>query len=185
MMRVPTQWFGGAMAGTLVIAGMVGCANKEAVAPEPAPTPAPLASVNGVEITEEDYESEVARRVAAGRPLEQPEDILQDLVERQAMLDQAEASGVLEDPQVKREVDNKRLGQWLDRSLQVERDAVRVSDDELLAHYETEQNSFTRPEMVRFAMLYRRTNPADSEEAANALREDLQQGRAWLLIIIR
>jgi parvulin-like peptidyl-prolyl isomerase len=162
----------------LAILVMAGCAKKEtAIEPPPAEAPLPLASVNGVAITEEDFSFEVQRRAAAGRPVGEPSEVLQDLVERQAMLQKAEASDVMKDPAVRRELDNKRLGQWLDRSLQVERDAVRVSDDELLAYYEKEQDSFTRPAMVRLAVLYRRA----SGDSSTTLQEELETAKAEFL----
>ncbi len=161
----------------LLVAGVVatGCGRKEPAAP------APLARVGDAVITEKDYVFEVQRRLEHGRPLGQPREILQELVERQAMLQKAERSEVMEDPEVRRELENKQLGQWLDRTLQVARDAVQVTDEEIRAYYDAHPEAHTRAEMSRLAMLYRRVSPRDSAETQAALREDLERGRAEFL----
>jgi len=167
--------------GVMMAVGLLftGCGSRDAVPPEP-PEP-PLAAVDGVSITEADFAFEVQRRQASGRPLGEPQAILDDLIQRQAMLQQAERSDIMQDPAVRRELENKQLGQWLDRSLQVERDRVRVSDAELRAEYDARPEAFTRPEMARLAMLYRRVNRRDAEAAQAALRADLESGRALFL----
>jgi len=161
----------------LTVVSAVGCGKKAAVVEEPSP----LASVNGVAITEEDFSFEIQRRMSSGRPLGDAQSILKDLIERQVMIQKAESSEVMKDPQVKRELENRQLGQWLDRSLQVERDAVSVSDDELRAHYESNSTNYTRPEMVRMAILYRRVNPRDPDDSSAKIQEELEKGRAAYL----
>lgn len=166
----------GASVGVLLAVLMinVGCGKKES-APE---QPKPLALVDGVAITEEDYAFEVERRKEAGRPLESPEAILQSLIERQVMLETAAHSEIMQDPAIRRELENKQLGQWLDRSLQVERDSVRVSDEEMEAYYKERLDTFTRPAMARLAILVRRVNARDGEDEETALRNALEKGKA-------
>jgi len=142
---------------------------------------APLAQVNGTAITEADFEFEVRRRLESGRPLGEPQVILKEIIERQVMLQEAERSDIMQDPAVRRELENKQLGQWLDRSLQVLRDEVRVSDDEMRAYYDARQDEFTRPEMARLAMLYRRVNPRDPQESVESLRVELEKGASEFL----
>jgi len=170
----PNLW---ALLALLTVVAAVGCGKKEPAIE----APAPLASVNGVAITEEDFSFEVQRRVESGRPLGDAQSILKELIERQVMLQKAESSGVLDEPQVKRELENRQMGQWLDRSLQVERDAVRVSDEELRDHYASSQNEYTRPEMVRLAILFRRVNTLDPDESTASIQEELEKGRAAYL----
>ena len=162
--------------GVLCIGGLIyGCGSKDAV-PEP-PSERPLAQVNGVSITEDDYAFEVRRRQDIGRPLGTPTEILQDLVQRQVMLQKAEKSEIMQDPAIRRELESRQLGQWLDRSLQVERDQVRVSDADMRAYYDERMDTFTRPEAARLAMLYRRVNAHNPDEAV-ALRAELGKARA-------
>lgn len=163
-------------AGLLVVTAS--CSRK---APEPAAAPDWLARVDGESITEADVQFEIQRRTEANRPLGEASAILQDLIQRKAMLHAAAKSDVLKDPAVRRELENKQLGQWLDRSLQVARDQVSVSDEELRAHYEANGATFTRPEMFRLAILYRQVNPRDPADAEAALRAELEKGRAAYL----
>jgi len=136
-----------------------------------------IARVNGEPITAADVQFEVRRRTEARQPAGDAESILQDLIRRKVMLHEAAKSEVMRDPAVRRELENRQLGQWLDRSLQVKRDAVRVSDDEMKAYYEAHRDAFSRPAMARLAILYRRANAGDEAE----LREELAKGRAAFL----
>jgi parvulin-like peptidyl-prolyl isomerase len=169
------RWLQVACCAASLLGAAVSCSRK---APEPAAAPDGLARVNGESITEADVQFEIQRRTEANRPLGEASAILQDLIQRKAMLHAAAKSDVLKDPAVRRELENKQLGQWLDRSLQVARDQVSVSDEELRAHYEANGASFTRPEMFRLAILYRQVNPRDPADAEAALRAELEKGRA-------
>jgi hypothetical protein len=172
------RFLSGAGCAVLLAAWLsAGCSRREPAAS----VAAPLARVGDVEITEADFHFEVQRRRENGRPLGEPQAILEDLIQRQVMLQQAARSEILQDPAIRRELENRQLGQWLDRSLQIERDNVRVTDEELRAHYETERAAATRPAMSRLAILYRRTSPRDSGETLAALRADLEEGRAAYL----
>ena len=157
----------------LITGWVAGCGKKKEAEAEPLP----LARVNGVAITEEDFAFEIKRRSETGRPIEDAQSVLQDLIERQAMLQKAANSEVMKDPVVRRELENRQLGQWLDRSLQVERDAVRVSDDEVKVFYEANQKDYIKPEMIRLAILYRRAGAHDSEATIQAVRDELQAAR--------
>ena len=164
------------MVATLVLA-VAGCGKS----PAPEPVDPPLARGGEVAITEEDFAFEIERRRSTGRPLTDPESIIQDLIERQAMLQAAAQSEVLNDPIVRRELENRQLGQWLDRSLQVERDAVRVTDEDLRAHYEDNIDRFRREGMARLAILYRQVQAFDPQEGTEELRAALASARAAFL----
>lgn len=157
----------------LVVLLTVGCGRKDAVVP----APQPLASVNGVAITEEDFAAEIQRRRESGRPIGDAKEVLDNLIQREAMLQAAEASGVLQEPEVERELENKQLRQWLDRSLNVERDRVTVSDDELKQQYEANLDTYTKPARVRLAILYRKLDTTHADGSAEALKTWLEQGR--------
>ena len=172
------RWLQVACCTAGLLGAVVSCSRK---APEPAAAPDWLARVDGEAITEADVQFEILRRTEANRPLGEVSAILQDLIQRKAMLHAAAKSDVLKDPVVRRELENKQLGQWLDRSLQVARDQVSVSDEELRAHYDANVASFTRPEMFRLAILYRQVNPRDPADAEAALRAELEKGRAAYL----
>lgn len=141
----------------------------------------PLARINDEMLTQADFEFEVQRRQEAGRPIPDAETVLQELIERRVMLQRAQESDIFADADVQRERENQKLVQWLDRSLQVQRDSVTVTDEEIRAHYEANIDQYTRPAMVRLALLHRRMQPFDAEETVVQLREELDEARQVFL----
>lgn len=165
-----------AVPGLLAAAGILagGCSRRKA--PDVA-VEVPLAQVNGEAITQADFDFEVQRRLASGRPTGTPAEILQGLVERRIMLQQAGQSALMEDPEVRRELENQKLAHWLDRTLQARKDAVTVSDEELRRAYADNQAAYTQSGRVRLAILYRRLGRLDGDERVNALRTELEVAR--------
>lgn len=135
---------------------------------------APLATVGDEIITEEDFEAEVRRRLEKGQPLADTRTVLRDMIERKAMLQKAAASDVARDPVVKREMENLLLRHWIERGLQVEKAAVKVSGEELREIYEADPSAWTLPAQTRLAMLYRRLDPHAPEEAVEKLKGALR-----------
>lgn len=173
-----------ALAGVAVCGLTAGCGRREPVraegedappaAPAAEPASPPLARVGTTAITEEDFAFELRRRRETGVPTGDAESVLEDLVRRAAMLQEAERAEWMDEPELRRERDNLRLSQWLDRTLRQEKDRVAVSDDELRAHYEAHVADHTMPALVRIAILHRRDasrDPAASHALADGLRE--------------
>lgn len=168
------------VAGVLLLLGATSCGRK-AVEQPPAEKADWIARVNGESITEQDVQFEIKRRTDAQRPVGDAQSILQDLIQRKAMLSEARRSGLLQDPAVQRELENRELGQWLDRTLQVERDRVSVSNEEMRAYFDENRESFARPEMTRLAILYRRAVRSELTNENAGLRGELEKGRAAYL----
>lgn len=177
-MRLVRQFAAVLGAGVMLCAS--GCGRGGEGEPESA-RPAPLASVNGVAITEDDFASEVQRRIDQGRPLGDAESVLNELIEREAMLQKARTSPVMDDPDVRRELENQTLVKWLDRTLQEQKDAVTVTEADLRAAYEAEIDRFSRPAMARLAILYREAHPNDPDDTVTELRTVLESARAAYL----
>lgn len=155
-----------------ILAGGCSCRKEPAAAVE-----VPLAEVNGEAITQADFDFEVQRCLASGRPTGTPDELLQGLIERRIMLQQAEQSVLMEDPVVRRELENQTLARWLDRTLQARKDAVTVTDEDLRRVYEENRDSFTQSGRVRLAILYRRLGRQDDDERQGALRTELEAAR--------
>ena len=143
----------------------------------PAVATVPLAAVNGEAITQADFDFEVQRRTESGRPAGTPDELLQGLIERRIMLQQAKQSAMMEDPVVRRELENQTLTRWLDQTLQARRDAVSVTDEDLRRAYEQNRESFAQSGRVRLAILYRRLGRQDDDERKAALRAELEAAR--------
>lgn len=167
------------LAALFLLLGATSCGRKTA---EPTAENADwIARVNGEPITEQEVQFEIQRRTEARRPVGDAQSILEELIQRKAMLSEARRSGLLQDPAVQRELENRELGQWIDRTLQVERDGVSVSNEEMRAYYDANRESFTRPAMARLAILYRRAPRSDSTNEAVEVRGELEKGRAAYL----
>lgn len=171
------------LAGCLACGVLAGC-GRPAVPPTVSskpPEPAPLARVGGVAITQADFDFEVQRRVAARRPVGDPRSVIQELIERQAMLQEAARAPWMNEPEARRERENQLLAQWLERTLQAEKSRLSVSEEEVRARFRERVADFTRPAMVRLAILFRRNSPQDTQEKAEDLVESLRKARQEFL----
>lgn len=142
---------------------------------------APLARVNDRVLTEADLRFEVQRRLAAGQPVGSPEAVVNDLVERELMLQAARKSDWINDPAVRRDLENQLLTRWLDHTLQRDKDQVKVTDEELKTIYDSRPDDYKKPALVRLAILYRKSSPHDSEETRASLKAGLESGKADFL----
>ncbi len=181
MTETHLKWF---MTAGVVLTLAAGCGKRDsaAIPDEPAPVePPPLVRVGDRVISEDDFNREVQRRIATGRPVQDTESVLEEMIERETFLHKAALEGVEDDPEVRRSLENQLLSHWLEETLQREKNAVSVSDDELRAAYEANLQAHTRPAMIRVAMLYRAVTPGMSDEEKNRLRDELESARREFL----
>lgn len=139
------------------------------------PTSKILAHVGEEVITEADFAEEITLRLSRGRNLATPAILIQEMIERKAMLQQAKASSIMQDPEMIRDLDNRILSQWLNDTLKQEQDTLAITDEELQAKYEESKEVFTTPALTRIAVLVRKfssPHPSDVEiaELEQALR---------------
>lgn len=128
-----------------------------------------LATVGGRAITQSDFDSEVERLGGAPSALD-ADAILRQLIEREAMLIKAEKAGIAESAAFRRETENRLISQWLSGTFNKERDAVRVTDEELVAAYEARKDGVLRQgAQHRLAILLRKGK--DTQELKAALAE--------------
>lgn len=162
------------MAG-LVCVLMGGCKPKES--PEAA-SPV-VAQVGGRTITRADFEAEAARRRESGDPVASAKELLDQMIEREAMLANAEASGIAKSDAFKRDTESRLLSQWVASTLAKTRDDVKVTEEDLKQAYETGKNTtFTSPGVTRLAILYRKLTGRAGDEAVKALEASLAEGVA-------
>lgn len=181
MTETDMKW---ALVAGLVVVLATGCGKKEEAATTETVTPAeppPLARVGDRVITEDDFNREVERRIASGRPVQDTTDLLDEMIERATLLHQAGEAGAENDPEIQRALENQLLSHWLEQTLQQEKNAVSVTDEELRAAYEADLAAYTRPAMMRVALLYRQAPPTLREEERAAIREELVAAREEFL----
>jgi hypothetical protein len=152
--------------------------------PEPAPvapaeTSPVLAEVGSRRITRADFDAEIARQRSAGHVPASAKEVLDALVERQAMLTQAEAMGLDKDSAFVRDSETRLLSLYIEGSIAKAKQAVTVTDDDLRAAYEARKDStFKGAELTRLALLYRRVAKGASPELAGELAAELAKGVA-------
>lgn len=167
------------------LALLVGCPRPTTPDREGSASPV-LATVEGRAITQADFDEAVTRHRSDPATLD-ADAILRQLIEREAMLIKAEKAGIGESPAFRHETENRLISQWLSGTLQKERDAVRVTEDELKAAYEARKDGvFRQNAQYRLAMLYRKGKNVEELKKAlakavaaftNDLDEATQKGR--------
>ena len=154
----------------------VGCKPKAASSAATSPV---VAEIGGRTITHADFEAEAARRRAAGQPVASAKALLDEMIEREAMLVKAESSGIAQSEAFRRDSESRLLSQWVAATLAKTRDNVKVTDDELKKAYEERKDStLTAAALTRLAILYRKVSSRAGEEAAQALEKSLSEGVA-------
>ena len=161
----------------LVLLALAGC-RREA---PPASPPAPLARVGETVITAADVAAEARHLRAAGQSVADAQTVLQALVLRAAMLQAASTSAWTNAAEARRERENLLLSQWLEQTMQAEKEKTAVSDDDLRAFYDAHAAEFTRPAMARLAILHRKPSATGAESSAEALTAALRQARQKFL----
>lgn len=138
-----------------------------------------VAEVGGRVITRDDFEREAARRRASGDPVGSVKELLDQMIEREAMLVKAEASGIAQSDVFRRETEGRLLSQWVASTLAKERDGVTVTEEELQRAYEASRESaFTAAALTRLAILYRKVSGGNREQAVEAVEKNLLEGVA-------
>ena len=165
--------------GAWAAACLAGCGRR---APPASSAPAPLARVGAAVITEADVERELRRRAVAGRTAADAQAVLGEMIERQAMLQEAARAAWLQEPELRRERDNLLLAQWSERTLQEEKRRATVTEEDLRRAYQASPEAHATPPMARLAILYRKPSaPADSA-AGEAPDEALRRARQTYLV---
>ena len=126
---------------------------------KPAPAAAPatrsvVAHVGQRAILAEDLVMEAQHRANARRPVPAKEELLQEMVERESLVQRARAAGLDRDPAVQREMESILIGRLLARELEPRRSALGVSEEEVKAEYEANRSKLARPGQIRMAMLF-------------------------------
>lgn len=162
----------GAFAAAMLLAG---CSEK------PAPRPVVLAKVGDHEITEADFKWEVERRQKTGQTLSDRVGVIQDLMLHESLLQRARSSGLDLEPAVKRELGNLLIGKLMERELRQKLDAVTVSPEEIQAYYASNTVEYTRPAVVRLAVLKLELDPKAGEVRVEEVRKRMGEARGKVL----
>lgn len=152
-------------AGLMVLAG---CSKQ---APEKGLV---LAQVGDVSLSDEDFKKLLQERSGPNETPADPEEVLQEWVDREVLVQNAVKAGVKEDPKVQELIRDLLIAEYKQRQLVPKLEAVEVTDEEVGAAYEEEKNQLITPERVRLAILFLSSAFRAEEEAALAPRKRLQ-----------
>ncbi len=158
-------------AGTLALAGAAlllsaGCSRET-------PTGV-LALVGDKAITIDEFTRQLeARRGRSPVPVD-AEELLNELVEREVLAQNAVKAGLMDDPEVRERMRDVLIAQFKERQLTPLLETASVSDEEVAAAYQREKAQLTKPEQVRLAILHAQAEPGEKNDADNATRLRLE-----------
>lgn len=155
---------------------LAGC-SKPAPPPSPAPETDVLARVGDRAIRAADLKAEVDWRIKSRRPVPDKEALLQEMIQRETLLQRARATGIEHDPEARREVENLLIGKLWERDVQPRLDAVDVTFEEVEAEYRKNLPRYTRPPMVRLALLHLQGSPGMTDARRAELRARMEEAR--------
>lgn len=133
-----------------------------------------IARVGNEFVTAEDWESEVRMR-GASRPglfeaAEQREALMDQLLYRRALVQQAERAGLHQRPEVRRSLDQILINQVLQTELRPRQENVDVSDRAVETFYREHADEYRVPARRRIAMIHFELGAGASEETRQAVR---------------
>jgi parvulin-like peptidyl-prolyl isomerase len=147
--------------------------NTAPAAPAAPAADKPLATVNGVAISQSMYEQTVRQAIAAGNP-DSPqlrEMVKSQLIARELFLQEAAKQKLDKDPQVLAAVEEAKKNAMLQRYLQTQVQLKPVTDEDVKAHYDKVKAQMgTREFQLRAIML-------NSEQRAKEVRDQAAKGK--------
>jgi len=133
-----------------------------------------LAVVGDKEITIEEFTRHFeARRDRSPVPVDAGE-LLNELVEREVLAQNAVKAGLMDDPEVAEKMRDVLIATFKERQLTPLLETASVSDDEISAAYDSEKDKLTKPGQVRLAILYAQAEPGEKDDTDNAARLRLE-----------
>lgn len=136
-----------------------------------------LAEVGSRSIDAADLVAEATRRAESRRPVPGREELLQEMIERTALLERARQAGLDRDPSYQREIESLLIRRLQARELDPRRESLTVTDTEVRAEYDANPGRYSRPAQNRLAMLFLAVDRRASDARRNEVRTRLQEGR--------
>jgi len=142
--------------------------------------PTVLAEVGNRKITTADVLAEAGLRAGNRRSIPEKEELLKDIIRREAALQRASEVGLDQNPVVRREMENVLIRHLLTLELDPRRESVSVSSNEVTAEFEAHPERYGNPAQARFAILFRAIAPRATDETRAEVRQRLEEvvGRA-------
>lgn len=165
MIVSPQRWSAALVASLLLVA----CSRQE-------PTVYP-AKIGSGGITVEEFEQEVAYRRKANIPIVSKDTVLEEMVNRRVLAEQARAAGMEKEYEIKRAFEGILADRLRDKQIDVTTVSNTVSQAEIEARYQQEIKRYTQPAKARLALLTLQFPRTASAEQKKALEEKMAAAR--------
>ena len=146
-------------------------------APETENQMEPVATVGNYKITAQGLKDEGQRRAIKGMPPLDKNELLDAMIERLAVLNQAIESKIGESPEVRRELDNLLVSKYVAREQEGRIQAASVNDQECREYYDENLSDFTSKSMYRLSILKLSPGKLASETKIGEVRSRMQAAR--------
>jgi len=134
---------------------VAGCGREVARTDAPASDDKVLAVVGEQKVTEADFCRQWERRMPGNDSAAAREQVLEELINRAALLETARREGVDQDPEIAAEIERLMIARLRETKLQPQMQSLSVSDEELKAYYDAHRETkFTEAARVRAAVLW-------------------------------
>ena len=181
--RVPEKNYSPAPVKRAAFASLIACCcllpacNRPPSATPPGNTPAPgvLATVGGQAILLTDYQAELERRGHRFSRAAAKEELLEELVNSEAVYLRAKEAGFEQRPDIARQIKQFIVHRFIEE--QNKSEAAPVSDKEIADYYHAHPARFTNPARVHFAVIEFGYSP----KATEARKDEVRQRAAAVL----
>jgi parvulin-like peptidyl-prolyl isomerase len=118
-----------------------------------------LARVGSREITVQDFEREAQWWQSSRRPMLERDALLEQMIRRELRLQKAKATGLENDPEVKRKIELILAARVEELELHPTLDHVKAAPEEVQAAYEKDIARYSKPAKMRLALICLKTDP--------------------------
>jgi hypothetical protein len=137
-----------------------------------------LATVAGQPITEADLREEAEWRLSRREAVPGPAELLDEMIERRALLAKARSEGLDEDPATRRRMESILIARLRERDLGKAVAAASVGEEELREAYESREVELSRAGQDRFATMFLEASEKSSETHRAEVLARLEEGVA-------
>jgi len=136
-----------------------------------------VAIVGDQKIFLSDVEKEIKRRGGKHRKQIDKNKLLDEMILRYAMIDQAIKNEIDKQPNFIRTYQNLLIGQYKKKNLKPKIDGVDFTADEIRAHYTSNIEKYTQPAKARLAIIYMKTHSKMSDDRKKAVMDRMIEAR--------
>lgn len=127
-----------------------------------------LATINGVEYPKDWFIKQMHLR-GGNRPgqyqdTQQKQVLLEYLINQEVMYMQAKAQGLDQEPSIDNMLKKAVVDKFLEHNLNKQIDSIRVSEDDVRQHFESNQMTYNKPARRRAAMIFTERKTSDTAE---------------------